>query len=491
MHISALLMPEIVLGSGVLVLLLVLSLLESLQVYSRYIAQLVLLLVLFSMMFIDVEQPVNLWFGMFVHDSLAYYAKWVLVLATLFMMFFSKSFMQDAALPAFEWYPVLLIQLLGMMVTVSAKHIMSIFLGLELMYLPLYALVATPKDNKLALEASVKYLIMGGLASGFLLYGMSLLYLVARSLSLDDIAIAVNDLLIGSDYVGVFVDQGTAVLLLSVAMVAIVFALVFKFGGGAFFMWVPDVYQGGAFMVVALVSSLPKLVLSVLWIRVFLTALLSAKMIWQMPAFVMGIIAMVVGGFYGLVQDNIRRLLAYSSIAHMGLLIVGLSAASSLATNASLAYVLGYIMASVLIFTVLGQLRYQGEELIYLKHLQGIWRSYPAVAVLLAVCVFSLLGMPPFLGFMTKLYWLFALIDQQYLYIVGLVVLMSVVGCYYYLRVMQAMFFYRDDSIADGLLLRVDSLRQGVLIVAGLAILGLGLYPGWLLGFTAQLLSWR
>ena len=107
------------------------------------------------------------------------------------------------------------------------------------------------------------------------------------------------------------------------------------------------------------------------------------------------------------------------------------------------------------------------------------------------MCVFSLLGMPPFLGFMTKLYWLFALIDQQYLYIVGLVVLMSVVGCYYYLRVMQAMFFYRDDSIADGLLLRVDSLCQGVLIVAGLAILGLGLYPGWLLGFTAQLLSWR
>lgn len=491
MQTLVLMMPEIVLSVGLLVQLLVLSFVTAWQRYSRYGAQLVLVLVLCTMASTTIQEPVSIWSGMFVHDSLAYYAKWVLVFGMLYLVFFSKSFVQDSEVPALELYPVMLLQLLGMMVTVSAKHAMSMFLGLELMYLPLYALVALPKHNKLALEASVKYLIMGGLASGILLYGVSLLYLVAAQLSFDDIATVVSGLLQDRSYSGILMHQPTVVLLLSVAIVAMLFALVFKFGGGAFFMWVPDVYQGGSFMVVALVSSLPKLVLSVLWYRLFVVALGSAQHIWQMPALVMGCLALIVGGFYGLVQHNIRRLLAYSSIAHMGLVLLGLSVMSPLAVNATFVYVLGYIAGSIVIFTVLGQLRFCGDELSEVSHLHGLWRYYPTIAVLLAVTVFSLLGMPPFLGFMTKLYWLFAFIDEQRLGLVLLVVFMSMVGCYYYLRLIQAMFFSHDEVAADTLLLRVDGLRQGVLLASGVLLVALGLYPQWLYTFSAGLLSWR
>ncbi len=487
MQVLSVILPEITLSVGLLLLLLLLSVFDKYQIYTRYFVQVLLVLLLVALMFAYTAEPVSLWQGLFVQDSLSYYTKLLLVYAVLFITYFSKGFVQDYTVPILEMYMVMLLQLLGMMVVVSAKHMMSIFIGIELMYLPLYALVALPKNNKASLEAAIKYMIMGGLASSVMLYGVSLLYAVSGSLALDNIAVAVNTLFNDSAFVGLFTSIQTNMLLLSVALVSIMFAMVFKFGGGPFFIWVPDVYHGGSLIMIALVSSLPKLVLGVLWLRLFTDCLAAAGIIWQYATLIMGLIAIVVGSVYGLVQSNLKRLLAYSSIAHMGFVLIGLSMATPLANAATLAYIIGYVLSSVLVFVVLAQFRYAGNELLSTSELDGLWHRYPQWALVLLVSVFSMIGLPPLLGFMMKFYWLYALVAQKMYILATVALLFSAVGCYYYLRVVQAMFFTVEGS--DLLLLTIDAARARLIYAAGFLLVLLGIYPDFLFGYVNQMLA--
>ena len=487
MYINVLL-PELILVSGTLLMLLLGVFFHHLVVYARHMVLGLLLCVMVSLVSAHSMPYSVLWQGMFVHDSVSYFVKGVLLSGMFFIVYFSKPFVENALVPKLEVYGVLLFQLLGMFLVVSAKHIMTIFIGIELMYLPIYALVALPKRSKLSLEAAIKYMVMGGLASALMLYGFSLLYAVTGHLALDNIQQSLLELVNNQGVGAIFTSYSTNSLLLTLAVVCLLAAMAFKFGTGPFFVWVPDVYQGSNTLMVALVSSLPKLVLCVVWLRLFTKALGPLLVLWQGPAIVLGALAMFIGSVFGLVQTNIRRILAYSAVAHMGFILIGLSINDVTMLHATFVYCMGYVLASLVIFLMLSQYRYCAKELANLTELYGMWQLYPLWACVLLIAVFSLLGMPPLVGFMLKFYWLFALIQQGYMTLALFAVLMSMVGCYYYLRFAQALFF-EPLALDHALTLDTDYLMASVVVCFGGALVLLGLYPNLLMQFATLLLK--
>ena len=482
------LLPEFVLAIGTLVILLTVVFFRDLVVHVRHMVLALLLCVMVSLVYTQSIAYSVLWEGMFVHDSVSYYVKGVLLSGMFFIAYFSKSFVEYSLVPKLELYSVLLFQLLGMFLVVSAKHMMTIFIGIELMYLPMYALVALPKRDKLSLEAAVKYMVMGGLASALMLYGFSLLYAVTGHLALDNIQQFLLELVNNQGVGAIFTSFATNTLLLTLAVICVLAAMAFKFGTGPFYVWVPDVYQGSSTLIVALVSSLPKLVLCVVWLRLFSKALGPLIALWQGPAIVLGAIAMFIGSVFGLVQTNIRRILAYSAVAHMGFILIGLSINDATMLHATFVYCLGYVLASLVIFLLLSQYRYFGKELANLTELYGMWQLYPLWACVLLIAVFSLLGMPPLVGFMLKFYWLFALIQQGYMPLALFAVLMSMVGCYYYLRFAQAMFF-EPLALDHAITLDTDYIMGSVVVCFGAVLVLFGVYPNFLMHFVHVMLK--
>jgi NADH-quinone oxidoreductase subunit N len=415
--------------------------------------------------------------GMYEADPLSHLIKLVSYVAVAVTLTYGRYYSQARdMLKSGELYVLTLFALLGQMVMISAGNMLSIYLGLELMSLPLYALIALRRDDATATEASMKYFVLGCLASGFLLYGMSMIYGATGHLDLAEIAAVIQ--------------AGHAhQMALAFGVVFIVAGLAFKLGAVPFHMWVPDVYHGSPTAVTLILGAAPKLAAFAMTLRLLVEGLHGLAADWQPMLMILAVLSLAIGNLTAIVQSNFKRMLAYSTISHMGFVFLGLAAgvtgASAGGYGASLFYMIIYVLTTLGTFGMILVLSRQGFECEEIEDLKGLNRRSPWRALILLLLMFSLAGIPPLVGFYAKLVVLEALIQQGQVAIAVVAVIFSLIGAFYYLRVVKVMYF--DDPAEDaGAVSPVPCGVRGVMSLNGLLIILLGILPGGLMAACIQ-----
>ena len=416
-------------------------------------------------------------FGMFVADPLSVVLKLASYLAVAMTLVYGREYIQNRdMLRGGELYVLVLMALLGQMVMISAGNFLSIYLGLELMSLALYAMVALRRDHEQSTEAAMKYFVLGALASGFMLYGMSMIYGATGSLDLSDIADA-----IGSGQI--------SYLPLTFGLVFLVAGLAFKLGSVPFHMWVPDVYQGAPTAITLVLAAAPKLAAFAITFRLLVQGLGDLAADWQPMLMIMAILSLAIGNLTAIAQTNFKRMLAYSTISHMGFVLLGLmsgsldgnQSADASAYGSALFYILTYVLTTLASFGVIMFLSRDGFECETIDDLKGLNRRSPFMAVVLLFLMGSLAGLPPFVGFYAKLLVLQSLLQSDHLWLAVVAVLFSLIGAFYYLRVIKVVYF--DDPVGKntGAIPVMGFAPRLVMTLNGALVLVLGLFPGWLM----------
>ena len=400
--------------------------------------------------------------GQFVDDMMADVLKLVTYLASFAVLVYSRVYLTERGLFRGEFFVLLLFATLGMMVMISANHFLVLYVGLELLSLSLYALVAFHRDNARATEAAMKYFVLGALASGLLLYGMSILYGLTGTLELNRLASTV--------YMGV---QNP--MLLSFGLVFLVAGIGFKLGVAPFHMWVPDVYQGAPSAVTLFIGSVPKIAAFAFTMRILVDGLQPALAEWQGMLAVMAVLSLAIGNLAAIMQTNIKRMLAYSTISHMGFLLLGILSGTFAGYAVSMFYAIVYVLMSLGTFGLVVYLSQNGLEAENLDDFKGLNARHPWLAALMGMLMFSMAGIPPFVGFYAKLSVLQALVGAGWLWLALIAVLFSLIGAFYYLRVVKILYF--DSPHAEAPVLSGQADSHALLSLNGLAVLALGLAP--------------
>jgi NADH-quinone oxidoreductase subunit N len=373
--------------------------------------------------------------GQYVADGFSRFAKVLILLGAALGVVLSLDFNEKAGIGRFEYAVLMLFATMGMMVMVSANDLMSLYIGLELLSLSLYVIAAFDRDNPRSAEAGLKYFVLGALASGLLLYGSSLVYGFAGSTNFDQLA----DALAG----------GTVGLGVVVGLVFVLAGLCFKISAVPFHMWTPDVYEGAPTPVTAFFATAPKVAAIALLMRVLAGPFADLAAQWQQVIWVASVGSMLLGAFAAIGQRNIKRLMAYSSIGHVGYALMGLAVASDVGLRGVLVYMAIYMVTSVGTFAVLVAMRRKGRALEQVDDLAGLGRTDPAMAMWMAVFMFSMAGIPPLAGFFGKLYVFLAAVQGGYWVLAAVGIGTSVVATYYYLRIVKVMYFDAGDEALD------------------------------------------
>ncbi|MGK7297287.1 MAG: NADH-quinone oxidoreductase subunit NuoN [Candidatus Wenzhouxiangella sp. M2_3B_020] len=394
-----------------------------------------------------------------------------LILIAVFV--YAKHFLRAAGLFRGEFYSLSLFALLGVMVMISAASMLTVYLGLELLALSSYALVALDRDSAVGSEAGMKFFILGSLASGILLYGISLVYGATGTVQLGEVSSALA---------GGLSDD----LMLAFGLSFIVVGIAFKLGAVPFHMWLPDVYQGAPAAVTLLIASLPKLGYFALAIRLLSDGMGTMHDDWQDMLVVLAALSLVLGNIVAIAQTNIKRMLAYSTISHIGFILLGLLAASPAGYAAAMFYTIVYAMMSAGAFAVIILLSGNGIEAEQLDDFKGLARRSPWHALMMLMIMFSLAGIPVFVGFFAKWQVIAATIEAGFVWLSVLAVITAVIGAFYYLRVVKLMYFDEPES-SEPIEAPIDF--RAVLTVNGLAMLGLGMFSGGLIGVCVNAFS--
>ncbi len=411
--------------------------------------------------------------GSYVTDPLSQILKVFALLSMAMVFIYSRDYLTANGLGKGEFYTLSLFGLLGIMVMISAASLLTMYLGLEILSLSLYALVAFDRDSSIAAESAMKYFVLGAIASGVLLYGISLVYGTLGGVRFDQLAqgIANRD---GND-IGLWF--GLAFLVSGIA---------FKFGAVPFHMWLPDVYQGARTPVTLLIGSVPKIASFALAIRILVDGLGGLHEAWQGMLIVLAIASIVIGNLVALAQTNIKRMLAYSTISHVGFILMGVLTGTNTGYEASLFYTLTYVLMSGGAFAMVILLSRQGHEADAIDDFKGLNRRSPWYAAMMACFMFGLAGIPPWVGFWGKLNIINAVLDAGqnplYLWLAIIMVVFSVIGAFYYLRVLKVIYF---DAPEDSSVIRKSPDFHFVLSANGLAVLILGIVPGTLLALCS------
>ena len=407
--------------------------------------------------------------GLFVDDALSDVLKLMTYIAVSVMLIYSRNYTHVRNLFNGDFFVLVLFALLGMMVMISASHFLSLYLGLELLSLSLYSLVALQRDSAQATEAAMKYFVLGALASGLLLYGMSMIYGATGSLELAKVAEAVQQ------------GAGGRTLLVF-GLVFVVAGLAFKLGAVPFHMWVPDVYHGAPTAVTLFVGSAPKIAAFAFVLRLLVQGLPSLVHDWQGMLMILAVLSMAIGNLTAIAQTNIKRMLAYSTISHMGFLLLGFLSGSLNGYSSSMFYVLTYVLMTLGTFGMVMLLSRKGFEAENLDDFKGLNQRNPWYAFLMLLLMFSMAGVPPTVGFYAKFSVLNAAVNAGHIPLVVMAVIFSLIGAFYYLRIVKLMYFDTPESHTP-ISIQPDS---GVLIsFNGLAVLLLGILPGNLMTVCA------
>ncbi len=403
--------------------------------------------------------------GMFVVDGMAMLLKLAIVIAVAIVIIYSRAYLSARKLFSGEFITLVLFATLGMMVMVSANHFISLYLGLELLALSSYAMVALNRDSAVSSEAAMKYFILGALASGLLLYGMSMIYGATGSLDVSKIALIIS----GSRAIDPLIVFG---------LVFVVSGLAFKLGVAPFHMWVPDVYQGAPTAMTLFIGSAPKLAAFGFIMRILADSLAGAVSDWQGMLVILAMLSMALGNIVAISQTNLKRMLAYSTISHMGFLLLGILAGTKNGYASGMFYVITYVLMTAGSFGMIMLLSRAGFEADNIDDFKGLNQRSPLYALMMLFIIFSMAGIPPFLGFWAKLAVLEGALNAGYTWLVVFAVLMSVIGAFYYLRIIRVMYF---DAPTDTMPIVASADMRGVLAINAFALLLLGIFPGSLM----------
>ncbi len=405
--------------------------------------------------------------GHFIDDNLARFMKLLLLVATAFPLLMARDYLTQHGLDSGEYFVLSLFSLVGAMTMVSAGSFMVIYLGLELMSLSIYVLAAYQRDDVRSSEAGLKYFILGSLASGILLYGISMVYGATGTVLLSGVA--------GALKAAHSVDP-----LVILGAVLIVIGISFKVAAAPFHMWAPDVYEGAPTSVTAFIAVMPKVAAFAVFFRVLLEAFITLQAHWVPMLQGMAIASLAVGAFGAIAQTNIKRLLAYSSIGHVGFLLIGLSTGNPLGHQSVLFYLFVYIFMSLGAFCLVLVLNKGGvgDEI---RDYSGLAKKRPLLAFLLSMFMLSMAGIPPLAGFIAKLYVLMAAVHAGLIGLAVASVLFSAVGAFYYLRIVKIVYFDPSD---EPFAVKVGLSHQVVLAISALVVLVGGIFPGRFLAWT-------
>jgi len=457
------LLPEIFLLAAASVVLVVDLFVEDIRRTLTQGLTLVSLLGTLGMVWLTAGPETQLVFdGNYVRDPMADALKASILVLALPVFVYSYDYLNThRGLMRGEFFTLGLFAVLGMMVMVSAGSFLAIYLGLELLALCLYAMVAFDRDSKKGAEAAMKYFVLGALASGMLLYGISMIYGATGAIDFATVNAAV---------VSNTVNETVMVF----GLVFVVIGIAFKFGAVPFHMWVPDVYHGAPTAVTLFISSIPKIAAFALAMRILVDGLGGLHADWQGMLVILAVLSMGVGNLVAIAQTNIKRMLAYSTISHVGFIFLGILAGTDKGYSAAMFYAVTYAAMATAGFGVLILLNRNGFEAEELDHLKGLNERSPWFAGMMMVAMFSMAGVPPMVGFFAKLFVLDAVISVGMTWLAVVGVFFSIIGAFYYLRVIKLVYF---DKPVDAEPLMVASGTRAVLTVNGLAILLLGLFP--------------
>lgn len=404
--------------------------------------------------------------GLFISDDAGNIMKFFIYLTVLLSFIYSRNYIDERKMPSGDYYVLGLFSTLGMMILVSSHSLLTIYLGLELMSLPLYAMTAIRRTDSDASEAAMKYFVMGAIASGMLLYGISLVYGATGKLDLLEVAntVAAN-----------WQQQNT---LLAFALVFILAGVGFKLAAVPFHMWAPDVYQGAPSSVTLFISTAPKIAALGMAFRILTIGLVDITVQWQQIILVMALLSAGLGNLFAVVQTKIKRLFAYSAIAHIGYALFGVLAASTAGYAAALYYIVVYALMSAAAFGLIVLMSKQGMEIDSVEDLKGLNKRNPWLAFMMLIVMFSMAGVPPTVGFFTKLLVLKALIDVQLTWVAILGLLFTVIGAYYYLRIVKIMYF--DQPVHTEKVV-ISTANNIIYSLNCLSLLYLGIFPGALI----------
>jgi NADH-quinone oxidoreductase subunit N len=410
--------------------------------------------------------------GLYVADPVG----WVLKLAALLFvaatLLYSRAYMTQRGTARGEYYVLALTALLGIFVLASANSMLTVYMGVELLALSVYAMVAFDRDNGIAAEAAIKYFVLGAIASGMLLYGMSILYGITGTLGLDELAARLGS------------AHGAGAIL---GLTFVVVAVAFKLGAVPFHMWLPDVYEGAPTNVTLFIATAPKIAYFALALRLLTHGLTGTEHEWSQMLGALAVLSLILGNVVAIAQSNLKRMLAYSAISNVGFIILGFVSGTQSGYAASLFFTLAYVLATLGTFGVMLLMTSKGYEADRLDDYKGLYSRDPLLALVMMGLMFSTAGVPPFLGFWAKLSILQQLWMSGHLWLVIIAVVVSVIGAFYYLRIVKLMYFDQPDGVQPA-----PQWQPGVrlmLAVNGLASLALGILPGPLLSLCGRLLN--
>jgi NADH-quinone oxidoreductase subunit N len=411
--------------------------------------------------------------GMFILDPMSQVLKVATLLTVAATLMLSRSYLVARGMLTGEFIALVLFSTLGMMVMISAHHFLTLYLGLEIMALCQYAIVALQRDSARATEAAMKYFVLGALSSGLLLYGMSMIYGATGSLELTRIAYSI--------------EHGQAHQMLGVfGLVFVVAGIAFKLGAAPFHMWIPDVYHGASTPATLVIGAAPKIAAFAFILRILANGLQGMTADWQQMFAVLAIASMFVGNIVAIAQTNLKRMLAYSTISHMGFLVLGVIAANDNGYSSAMFYLLTYVVMTLGSFGMILLLSRAGFEAENIDDFRGLNQKSRWYAFVMLVLMFSLAGLPPTAGFFAKLSVLQAVWEAGYAWLVVAAVLLSVIGAFYYLRIVKVM--YMDAPVGE---ISIDTRRDTRWLLSATAIvtLILGIVPGPLLDLCARAIT--
>ena len=465
--------PEIfLLGMVSAILLIDLFLPDSRRVWTYALSQVALIATVVMIFVMGGDEVAYTFNGMFVDDPMSDVLKISVCLSVAVMLAYSRRYIALRGMFRGEFFVLSLFATLGMMVMISANHFLVLYLGLELMSLSLYAMVALPRDSGTSTEAAMKYFVLGALSSGMLLYGMSMIYGATGSLEITEVAQRIFD--------------GEAIpTILVFGLVFVVAGIGFKLGAVPFHMWVPDVYHGAPTAVTLLIGSAPKLAAFAFIMRLLVEALGVEQLLaeWQQMLVLLAVASLAIGNITAIAQTNIKRMLAYSTISHMGFLLLGVLSGTLEGFGAAMFYTIVYVLMSLGTFGMVLLLSREGFEADNLEDFKGLNQRSPWYAFIMMLLMFSMAGIPPTLGFWAKLFVLQAALSVGYIWLTIAAVLFSLIGAFYYLRIVKLMYF---DAPTDTAPIAPYADTRVLITLNGIAMLALGIAPAPLLAICER-----
>jgi NADH-quinone oxidoreductase subunit N len=464
-------LPEIIMLTMIcLVLVVDLFLSQEKRWVSLLLSVLTLVLTALVIVAVAPADSISSFGGSFILDQLAVTLKVVVCVVVILVFIYSRDYLVDHDIYKGEYYVLGLCATLGMMIMISAHSLLLIYLGLELLSLSLYAMIAFNRNSKSASESAMKYFVLGAMASGILLYGISIFYGITGTLNINQLA----------EVVSLKIELYPVPM--AFALTFIVVGLAFKLGAVPFHMWLPDVYQGAPTSVTLFIGTAPKIAGFAMAMRLLVDGLGDLQVDWSQMLIALSILSLAIGNVIAIAQTNFKRMLAYSTISHVGFILLGILSGTANGFASAMFYTITYAITSSVAFGVLLLLNRKGAEAENIADLSGLNDSNPWHAAMLAIAMFSMAGVPPTVGFYAKLSVLQSVVQIDLVWLAVFAVLFSVIGLFYYLRVIKVMYF--DKPIPEQVITIKQAIDVKILLSAnGLALLGLGIFPSALMGY--------